>query len=67
MGCSTIVAECGSSETVQACTGETMWWNEASPIYANIVDVTTMIENVTFNLCPREAYKVAYDLAKFSF
>jgi hypothetical protein len=43
MGCNIIVAESDSSETIEACTGETRWWNEASPIYEDIVDMATTI------------------------
>jgi hypothetical protein len=36
-------------------------------IFADIVDITSSFDKVTFKYCPREANKVAHELAKFSF
>jgi ribonuclease HI len=67
MGCNTIIAESDAIEVIEACTGKEIWWNEAASIFADIVDSTTTIGEVTFKHCPREANNVAHELAKFSF
>jgi ribonuclease HI len=66
-GCNSIIAESDSMETIEACTGEQMWWSESSAIYADCVDMASTFESISFNHIPREANKVADDLAKFSF
>jgi hypothetical protein len=35
--------------------------------FMQTLSMTTMIENVTFNLCLKKANKVAHDLSKFNF
>jgi ribonuclease HI len=66
-GCNSIIAESDSMETIEACTGEQLWWSESSAIYADCVDMASTFESISFNHIPREANKVADDLAKFSF
>jgi hypothetical protein len=67
MGCNTIIAESDAIEVIEACTGKEVWWSEAAAIFANIIDSTITIGEVKFTHCPREANKVAHELAKFSF
>jgi ribonuclease HI len=64
-GYSSITAEGDYLETIEACSGVERWWTESSAIYADCVDLmTTMIGEVMFKFCPREANKVSHDLAR---
>jgi ribonuclease HI len=67
LGYNDLIAESDSVEVIESCTGEQTWWNECSAIFADIVDITSSFDKVTFKYCPREANKVAHELAKFSF
>jgi ribonuclease HI len=68
VGCNAIVAESDSLETIEACTGEQVWWNDSSAVYAaDCVDLASTIGSVSFKHIPSEANKVADDLAKFSY
>jgi ribonuclease HI len=67
LGCNRIHAESDSMETIDACSGGDTWWSEAAAIFADCVDLTTAIGDVKFQHCPREANKVAHELAKVSF
>jgi hypothetical protein len=62
-----LIAESDSAETIEACTGETRWWNESSAIFADCVDMIPSIGTVSFKLCPREANQVAHEIARFCF
>jgi ribonuclease HI len=67
LGCNSIVAEGDSLETINACSGEDTWWMESAAVYADCVDATTIIGSVIYQFCPREANKVADDIARFCF
>jgi hypothetical protein len=67
MGCNDLIAECDSSETIEACMGEQNWWNDSSIIFADILDLANTIDKVSLIYCPREANKVAHELAKFRY
>jgi hypothetical protein len=67
MGCNAIEAESDSLETVEARKGEEVWWAESSAIFADCVDLVSLIGTVIFKHCPREANQDAHELAKFSF
>jgi hypothetical protein len=44
-----------------------IWWNETSAIFADCVDLVSLIGTVSFYHCPREANQVAHDLVSSSF
>jgi ribonuclease HI len=67
LGCCRVQAESDSLETIGACNGEERWWNEASTIFADCVDLVTHIGTVEFKHCPRDANRVPHELARFSF
>jgi hypothetical protein len=50
MGCSRVQAETNSIETIEACTGEDVWWSEPSAI----LQIVRAIETVVFKYGPRE-------------
>jgi hypothetical protein len=41
--------------------------NEASPVFADCVDLAISIGDVSFSHCLREANKVAHELARFCY
>ena len=67
LGCNSIIAESDSVETIDACTGTDTWWNDSAAIFADIVDICSNIDRVTFKHIPREANKVAHELARKCF
>jgi hypothetical protein len=66
-GCSRIEAESDSQETIKGCTGGDTWWSETCAIFVDCLDVTAGLHDVKFKHCPREANKVADELARFCF
>jgi ribonuclease HI len=67
IGCDRIMAESDSIETIDACTGDSRWWNASSAVYADCIDLASSIGSVSFKSCPREANQVAHEIARFSF
>jgi hypothetical protein len=67
IGCNRLVAESDSFETIEACTGETRWWNESSAIFAECVDMIPFIGTISFKFCLREANQVVHEIARFCF
>jgi ribonuclease HI len=67
LGCNNIIAESDSIETIHACTGEHSWWNESAAIFADCVDLASLIDLMSFKHCPKEANEVAHELARNSF
>jgi hypothetical protein len=35
-------------ETIEACTGEAIWWNETAAVFSDCVDIATTIDHVKF-------------------
>jgi ribonuclease HI len=66
-GCGSIIAESDSLETIQACSGDEAWWTEPAAIYADCVDLATLIGQVSFNHCVREANMPAHVIARECF
>jgi ribonuclease HI len=67
LGCNRLIAESDSTDTIKACSGEFRWWNESTAIYADCIDISSAIGNVSFSFCPREANQVAHEIAKFGY
>jgi hypothetical protein len=63
-GCNSVIAEGDSLETIQPCEGSDAWWTEPTAIYANCVDIATLIDQVRFSHCLREANKSAHLIAR---
>jgi hypothetical protein len=66
-GSSWVLAESDSMEVIQSCVGQDNWWGGSASIYADCVDRSVSIGNVSFSHCLREANKVAHVLARESF
>jgi hypothetical protein len=47
-GCSNVIKESYSMETVDACSGNKAWWGESSTIFADCLDLATLINAVFF-------------------
>jgi hypothetical protein len=67
LGCNNVQMESDSTETVDACSGDEPWWGESSAIFADCVNLAALVGNVFFKHCPREANKVAHELARVCF
>jgi hypothetical protein len=67
MSSSRVQAESDSTDIIDACKGDERWWNEASAVFADCVDLATSIGDVSFSHCPREANGVAHELARFCY
>jgi ribonuclease HI len=67
LGCNRLIAESDSTETIEACSGESTWWNESTAIYADCIDISSATANVSFSFCPREANQAAHEIAKFGY
>jgi hypothetical protein len=52
---------------VEACTEDEAWWGESSAIFADCVDLASLIDKVSFKHCLREVNEVAHDIARFCF
>jgi ribonuclease HI len=55
MGCTNVIMESDSTETVDACNGTEAWWGESMAILADCVDLALLLNSVSFQYCPREA------------
>ena len=62
-----LIAESDSIKTIEACTGSETWWNDSVAFYADIVDLVADIGTMEFKHVPREANKVAHELARMCF
>lgn len=62
--CNNVLTESDLIETIQACTGEESWWGESSMVFADCIDIATMVGRVNSQHCSREANGVAHELAK---
>jgi ribonuclease HI len=67
ISCNNIIIESDSIETIEACTGEEIWWNESAAVFADCVDLASEFDMLEFKYCPREANQVAHEIAKISF
>jgi hypothetical protein len=67
IGCNRLIAESYSTETIDACNGESRWWNQSPAIYAECIDLIPSIGSVSFKACSRETNQVAHNIARFCF
>ena len=61
------VVKSHSLELIQACNGETEILGPYSALLADCFSKAGMMEEISFAHCPREANKVAHELAKFAY
>jgi hypothetical protein len=54
-------------EVIQLCSGEERIWNEATAVYADILNQASMIGNVKFTHCGRDFNIVAHEIARECF
>jgi ribonuclease HI len=67
LGYHAIEAESDSLEVIQLCSGEERIWNEATAVYADILEQASQIGKVEFTHCGRDLNSVAHELARFFF
>uniref|UniRef100_A0ACD5XCW7 Uncharacterized protein n=1 Tax=Avena sativa TaxID=4498 RepID=A0ACD5XCW7_AVESA len=67
LGCNNVIAESDSTKIIEACNGEEAWWCESSAVLADCIDEASMVINVVFQHCPREANRIAHELARSCF
>ena len=54
-GVSRIEAESDSLTMVNYCQGQNQWWDAAVAIFAECIDLATLIGKITFKLCFHDA------------
>mgnify|MGYP000964132165 CR=1 FL=1 len=52
---------------IESCDGQARWWDEAAAIFAECVDLSSLIGKVKFQYCPRSCNQAAHVLANYSF
>jgi hypothetical protein len=62
-----IQAESDLMEVTESCNGGDRWWSEESAVFADCVDLFSSIGEVSFKHCPREANRVAHEIARVAF
>jgi ribonuclease HI len=67
LGFNKVIMESDSVECVEACTGNEAWWGESSAIFADCVDISSFIDDVSFKHCPREANEAAHEVSRVCF
>jgi hypothetical protein len=65
--CNNFMMESDSIETLEARTRDEAWWGESSAIFADCVDLASLIDKVSFKHCPIEANKIAHEITSFCF
>jgi ribonuclease HI len=66
VGCSPVIVESDCLQLIDACNGADLWGPYTS-ILADCFQISQRHGVITFQYCPREVNKVAYNLARFCF
>ena len=66
-GFNRVEAKSDSLNVVNCCQGQNQWWDAAATVFAECIDIATLIGKVIFSHCFRKANSIAHELAKFSF
>ena len=66
-GFNRVEAESDFLSVVNCCQGQNQWWDAAATVFAECIDIATLIGKVIFSHCFRKANSIAHELAKFSF
>jgi ribonuclease HI len=64
LGCNNVMMESDSLETIEARTGDEAWWGDSSAVFADCVDLCSMIDKISFKHCSRMANEVAHEIAR---
>ena len=67
LGFPRVEAESDSLNVINFCDGQSRWWDAATAIFAECVDVSSLIGKVIFKHCFRSSNQVAHVLARFSY
>jgi ribonuclease HI len=64
LGCNNVMMESDSLETIEACTWDEAWWGDSFAVFAECVDLCSMIDKVSFKHCSRTANEVAHEITR---
>ena len=67
LGFPRVEAESDSLNVINFCDGQSRWWDAATTIFAECVDVSSLIGKVVFKHCFRSSNQAAHVLANFSY
>ena len=67
LGFPRVEAESDSLNVINFCDGQSRWWDAATAIFAECVDVSSLIGKVVFKHCFRSSNQAAHVLANFSY
>jgi hypothetical protein len=67
IGCNSITIECDSLELIQACIRQVEVWSLYTAILANCFPKISIMSDVSFVHCLRDANVVAHQLAKYAY
>ena len=67
LGFQRVEAESDSLTVINCCSGQSTWWDAAAAIFAECVDISTLIGKVNFKHCFQSANQAAHVLANFSY
>ncbi|XP_073363637.1 uncharacterized protein [Aegilops tauschii subsp. strangulata] len=67
LGFPQVEAESDSSIVIESCDGQTRWWDEAAAIFAECVDISSLIRKVKFKHHYLSSNQAAHVLANYSY
>lgn len=67
LGLNQVDVESESLQIINYCNGQTRWWDEATALFTECVDLGSMFGKVMFKHCLRSCTKVAHVLANYSY
>ena len=67
LGFPRVEAELDSTTVVEQCSGQNRWWDVAAVLFAEGVEMASMIGKVKFRHCGRETNQVAHVLANYCY
>ena len=67
LGFNRVEAESDSLIVIESCAGDTRWWDDAAAIFAECVDISSLIGKVKFKHCYRSSNQAAHVLTNYSY
>lgn len=67
LGFNRVEEESDSLQVINFCSGQTRWWDSAAAIFAECLDISSLIGKVIYKHCPRSCNQAAHVLANFGF
>ena len=63
LGCNAFIAKSDSTDTIEACIELNSRWNASAAIFADIVDLASMINSIEYRYIPREENMTSHEIA----